>query len=170
MDPTWIAAWSCALAGLLLGGVASLIPGFPGCAVALLGLVAFAGLTDFLVVGPEALALATLLTVAGTAGQIAAPVAAGRALGGSAGAATGAALGTILGAFVPLPGVGWILAILGAATLGLVASRRALWAWARGVLGTTGGCAVAMMADATAVLGVGAVLAIADFVHTVAAP
>ena len=35
------------MGGLLLGGLASFVPGFPGCAVALLGLVAFAGLTDF---------------------------------------------------------------------------------------------------------------------------
>lgn len=160
-----ILAWCCAAAGLALGALGALVPGFPGCAVALLGLVAFAAITGFSVVTGPALIVAGIITAVGVVGQLAGPVAAGRALGGSAGATTGAALGAILGALIPLPGLSWLAAILGACTLGLLASRRQLWGWIRGVIGTTGGCVVAIAADALAVLGNAAVLAIADFLH-----
>lgn len=151
------------MGGLLLGGVASFVPGFPGCAVALLGLVAFAALTDFAIVGPPALVVAAGITVAGALGQVTAPVVAGRAAGGTAGAATGAALGAALGALVPVPGVAWVAAILGAATLGLLLSRGQIVAWVRGVIGTTAGCAFGIVADGLAVLALGAVLGLADF-------
>ena len=158
-------AWICALSGLLLGGAGCLVPGFPGCAVALLGLVGFAGLTDFTIVTPPALLLASGIVLAGAVGQVTGPVAAGRAAGGTAGAATGAAIGAALGSLLPLPGLAWVLAVVLASTLGLVASRRQVLGWVRGVVGTAGGCAVAIVADALAVLGVGAVLGVADFVH-----
>ena len=156
-------AWTCALAGLVLGGLAALVPGFPGCAVALLGLVAFAGLTDFRIVTPEALVLATGITIVGAAAQITAPVLSGRAAGGSAGAATGAAIGAALTVWIPVPGAAWAGAVLGAVVLGFLASRGAWVAWVRGVVGTAGGCLVAFAADGIAVLAIGAVLGLADF-------
>lgn len=159
-------AWTCAIGGLLLGGIASLVPGLPGCAVALLGLVAFAGITGFEVIDPPALLVASAIAVAGALGKLTGPVLAARAAGGSAGAATGAAIGAMIGALVPVPGVSWALAVLGAVTLGLLASRGAFVAWVRGVIGTTGGCLVGLAADAIAVLGIGAVLGFADFWHT----
>ena len=155
-------AWAAAIGGLLLGAVVVWIPGVPGCAIGLLGLVAFAALTDFAVVPPEALVVGVLLVVGGSVGQIAAPVASGRAVGGSAGAATGGALGALLGSVVPLPGAAWALAIGGAATLGLLGSRGAVVAWMRGVVGTVSGCLVAAIADAVALLGIGAILAVCD--------
>ncbi len=161
-------AWSCAIGGLLLGGLAAPVPGFPGCAVALLGLVAFAALSDFAIVTPPALLVATALTVAGVVLQLAAPATASRVLGGSAGAATGAAVGALVGVVVPIPGASLALAVLGAATLGLLGSTRELGGWLRGVLGTSSGCLVGLAADALAVLGVGAVLAISDFLHALA--
>ncbi|HHO53158.1 MAG TPA: DUF456 family protein [Deltaproteobacteria bacterium] len=160
-----ILAWCCAVVGLALGALGALVPGFPGCAVALLGLVAFAAITGFSIVTQPALIVACGLTVAGMVGQIVAPISAGRALGGSAGAATGAALGALLGALIPLPGVSWLAAIVGACTLGLIASRGQLWGWIRGVIGTSGGCLVAVAADLLAVMGNAAVLALCDFLH-----
>jgi uncharacterized protein YqgC (DUF456 family) len=160
----WL-AWVCAFAGLLLGGIASIVPGFPGCAVALLGLVAFAALTDFEVVTRGALLVAVGITVAGSIGQLTGPVAGSRALGGSAGAATGAAIGAALGAMIPVPGVSWVVALGGALTLGLWWSRRELGSWGRGVAGTAGGCLFGAAIDAIAVLGIGAVLGFADFWH-----
>ncbi|MEQ1565697.1 MAG: DUF456 family protein [Myxococcota bacterium] len=156
-------AWTVALVGIALGGVAGLVPGFPGCAVALLGLVGFASLTDFAVVPPSALVFAAGLTAVGSAAQLVGPVAASRALGGSAGAATGAAIGAALGAAVPLPGASWAGAVIGALSLGLVASRRELTRWVRGVVGATGGCLVGVAADELAVLGIAAVLGTCDF-------
>ncbi|MCB9689114.1 MAG: DUF456 family protein [Alphaproteobacteria bacterium] len=160
-------AWTCAGLGLVLGGVGALVPGFPGCAVALLGLVAFAGLTDLRTVGPGALVLAACVVVIGSFGQLAGPVAGGRAAGGTAGAATGAALGAAAGAFVPLPGAAWGGAVVGAALLGLVASRGELVGWVRGVVGTAGGCLVGVLADLVAVLAIGAILGFADFLAAV---
>jgi uncharacterized protein YqgC (DUF456 family) len=164
-----VLAWTAALAGIGLGAVAAFVPGFPGCAVALLGLVAFAGLTDFEVVGPSALALAGLVTVVGAVGQVAAPVATGRAAGGTAGVATGAMLGAIAGALVPLPAAAWLGSVAGAALLGFWWSRGAFTAWLRGVVGTGGGCLYGVVLDLLAVLGVGAVLGLADFLHAVRA-
>nr|MBA2321285.1 hypothetical protein [Deltaproteobacteria bacterium] len=66
----------------MLGGLAAAVPGFPGCAIALLGLVAFAGLTDFQVLGPSALGLACAVVVVGAGAQLAAPVTGNRALHG----------------------------------------------------------------------------------------
>lgn len=160
-------AWTCAIGGLVLGGVAALVPGFPGCAVALLGLVAFASATDFTIVDPWALAVAAGITVAGALGQLAGPVAGARATGGTAGAATGAALGAIAGAVIPVPGAAWVGAVTGAATLGFLASRGSFVGWVKGVVGTAGGCAVGIVADLVAVLGIGGVLGLADFLHAV---
>lgn len=161
MEPGWL-AWTCALGGLSLGGLVVWVPGLPGSAIGLLGLVAFAGLTDFTVVPRSAVLVAALFVVAGTVGQLTGPVSAGRALGGSAGAATGAAVGAVLGSLIPLPLVAWLFALLGALTLGLVASRRELVGWLRGVLGTATGCLASVAADGVALLGVGGVLAVCD--------
>ncbi|MEQ1504797.1 MAG: hypothetical protein ABMB14_21350 [Myxococcota bacterium] len=160
-----VLAWTCAIGGLVLGGIASLVPGFPGCAVALLGLVAFASLTGFEIVDPVALLVATGITVVGAVAQLTGPVSASRAFGGSAGAATGAALGAAFGALIPAPGASWIAAIASAVVVGGLASRGALGGWVRGVLGTSGGCLVSVAADGLAVLGIGAVLGFADFLH-----
>lgn len=156
-------AWVSALGGLLLGAFAALVPGFPGSAVALLGLVAFAGLTDFRIVTQEALVLAVLIALAGALAQVAAPVIASRAAGGTAGVATGAALGAVLGSLVPLPGASWIAAVLGAVLLGVLGAREGVIRTVRGILGATGGCFVAVAVDFVSVLGVGAVLALAEF-------
>ena len=161
-------AWTSAMGGLLLGGLASFVPGFPGCAVALLGLVAFAGLTDFEVVTGPALLVAAGITVAGAFGQVTGPVLAGRAAGGSAGVATGAALGAAFGALVPVPGAAWLGAVTGAVALGFVLSRGQWIAWVRGAVGTAGGCLVGWAADLVAVLAIGAVLGLAEFLHVVA--
>jgi uncharacterized protein YqgC (DUF456 family) len=163
-----VLAWLCAMGGLLLGGVSAFIPGFPGSAVALLGLVAFAGLTDFTVVTSEALVLATVIALGGALGQIVAPVVSSRAAGGTAGVATGAALGAALGALIPLPGASWGVAIVGATLLGIVGSREGFLKTIRGIVGTAGGgCAVAVLADLVSVLGIAAVLAVADFLALV---
>jgi uncharacterized protein YqgC (DUF456 family) len=160
-------AWACGLGGVVLGGAAVLVPGFPGCAVAFLGLVAFAGLTDFAIVTREALILAGGITLVGAVAQLAGPALASRALAGTAGAATGAVIGACVGVVIPVPGLGYGLAVLGAAIGGATASRRHVIAWLRGTVGAAGGCCVAAAVDALAVLGCAAVLAIADFANTV---
>ena len=161
-----ILAWGCAVVGLVLGCGGALVPGFPGCAVALLGVVAFAGLTGFEIVTPPALVVAALVTAAGAIGQLSGPVVSSRAFGGSAGAATGAAIGAAFCSLIPLPGVAWGGALVGALTLGLLASRREVVGWLRGVLGTAGGCLVSIGIDLLAVLGVAAVLGVSDFLAT----
>ncbi len=157
-----LVAWSSAVGGLALGLVLVPVPGVPGSAVALLGLVAFAGLTDYAIVDRTALALAAGIAAVGVLGQVlSAPVGA-RALGGSAGAATGAALGAAVGALVPLPGVlfiGGIVGAVGGAFLGAGTLGQRL----RGAIGSASGCFVAAGWDLVGVLGVGAVLALADF-------
>jgi len=158
-----VLAWTCAIGGLVLGGVSAFVPGFPGSAVALLGVLAFAGLTDFSIVTSEVLILAALIAGAGALGQIVAPAVASRAAGGTAGVATGAALGAALGALVPLPGASWGAALVGATILGIIGSREGVLATLRGWVGTAGGCVVAVAADLVSVLAIGAVLAVADF-------
>jgi uncharacterized protein YqgC (DUF456 family) len=160
-------AWACALGGLALGGLGVLVPGFPGCAVALLGLVAFAGLTDFAVVTHEALVLAAGFTLAGAAAQLAGPALASRAMAGTAGAATGAALGAALGTLVPVPGFAYGAAVLGALVLGVAGGWKGVAAWLRGVVGAAGGCCVSAAADGLAVLACGAVLGVADYLAAV---
>lgn len=159
-------AWTCAIGGIGLGGLAVLVPGFPGCAVALLGLVAFAGLTDFTIVTQEALVLAAGITLAGAVVQLVGPALASRAMAGTAGAATGAALGAALGTLVPVPGFAWGAAIVGALVLGIAGGWKGVTAWIRGVVGAAGGCCVSAAADGLAVLGCGAVLGVADYLAT----
>jgi len=156
-------AWLVAIAGLLLGGFGALVPGFPGSAVALLGLVSFAAITDFTVLGPEALLLATLVAVAGVITQLLSPVISARAAGGTAGVATGAALGALLGAFVPFPGAPLALGWVGAILLGLLGIREGVVATLRGWFGATSGCLVAIGADLVAVLAQAAILAVASY-------
>lgn len=160
-------AWACAVLGVVLGGIAAFVPGFPGAAVALLGAVAFAAITDFRVVPPPALAFATAIAVVATGVQLLAPVSASRAAGGTAGAATGAALGAIVGAFVPLPAASAALAIAGAVVLGAFGARRQTLAWIRGVGGAASGCMVGIAADLVAVVAIAAILALADFAAAV---
>lgn len=159
----WSVAWIAAITGLGLGAMASLIPGFPGSAVALLGLVCFGALTDFSILTEEALVLATVIAVLGSVGQVAGPAMGSRALGGAAGVATGAAIGAALGSLIPIPGVLWGGGVLGAAILGIAATRRSLLAWARGVIGAAGGCFVSAGIDFLGVLAQAAILAISDF-------
>ncbi len=156
-------AWTAATGGLLLGGFAALIPGFPGCAVALLGLVAFAGLTDFAILGVGGLRLAAVVTAIGAIGQLVGPVAGNRAAGGTAGTATGAALGAALGAAIPIPGASWTAAVIGAVLLGVVTARQGVMRTVRGAVGTTSGCLVGAGVDFAAVAANGAILAVADF-------
>ena len=56
---------------------------------------------------------------------------------------------------------------MGAALLGGALSYRGILAWIRGIVGAATGCLVAASFDALAVLGVGAILAIADFMRAV---
>ncbi|MBT3218646.1 MAG: DUF456 family protein [Proteobacteria bacterium] len=160
-------AWCCAVGGLFLGGLGALVPGFPGSAVALLGLVAFAALTGFEIVTQEALVLATLVAGAGAVGQLLAPMVGSRLLGGTAGAATGAALGAAVGAIFPIPGMGWLLALICALVLGLITQSKTWVQKFRGAVGVFSGCLVSMAADLAAVLGVGAILAVADFLSAI---
>lgn len=165
----WTLAWVCATGGLILGGLASFVPGFPGAAVALLGLVAFAGLTGFEGLSPEALAVATLVALAGSFGQLMAPVLTSRAAGGAAGAATGAALGAIAGALLPVPGLALALSAVGAVVLGVLGAKESWLQALRGMVGAGGGCAVAVLADLVAVVGLAAILALSDVLRLVAA-
>jgi len=157
-----LAAWTCALGGMLLGGLLAPVPGFPGCAVAYLGLVAFAALTDFCVLPVEGLWIGLSGVVVATMVQLLAPAVTSRAMGGAAGAATGAALGATVGLVVPLPGAGWLASLAGALVGGIALSRRGLVAHLRAVVGTAGGCLTGAVVDGVAILGLGALLAIAD--------
>ena len=159
-------AWACGLGGVVLGGAAVFVPGFPGAAVAFLGVVAFSALTDFAIVPREGVVLAGGLALVAAVAQLLGPALASRALAGTAGAATGALVGAALGLLVPVAGVGYGLAVLGAMIGGAVASREGVVAWLRGVSGAAGGCCLAAAVDALAVLGCAAILAIGDFVRT----
>ena len=156
-------AWLSAISGLGLGAMASIIPGFPGSAVALLGLVCFAALTDFLILTPEALVLAAIIAAIGSVGQVAGPALGSRALGGAAGGATGAAIGAALGSLIPVPGFLWAGGVLGAAILGIAATRRSFLGWLRGIIGAAGGCLISALTDFLGVLLQAGILAIADY-------
>ena len=135
--------------------------------MALLGLVAFAALTGFEIVTREALVLATLIAGAGAVGQLLAPMVGSRLLGGTAGAATGAALGAAIGAIFPIPGMGWLLALVGALVLGLITQSRTWVQKFRGAIGVFSGCLVSLAADLVAVFSIGAILAISDFLRAI---
>jgi hypothetical protein len=156
-------AWSIALGGLALGALASLVPGFPGCAVALLGLAAFAGLTDFAIVSREALAAGGAITAVGAGAQLLAPITTNRALGGSAGSATGAALGVVVGFWVPIPGAAWALGLGGAFVGAVVGVRQGVTAGVRGVAGTAAGCFTGVAMDFAAVVALAGLLAACDW-------
>lgn len=160
------AAWSCALAGMVLGGMLAPVPGFPGCAVAYLGLVAFAGLTDFHPLPVEGLWIGLAVVIVASLAQLMAPAVTSRATGGAAGAATGAAIGAALGVVVPMPGAAWVGSLLGALMGGVALSRKGLVDWLRGVFGAAGGCVTGAVIDGLAILGLGALLGIADFAAT----
>ncbi|MFT7520461.1 MAG: hypothetical protein ACI9MC_002607 [Kiritimatiellia bacterium] len=53
--------------------------------------------------------------------------------------------------------------MVGALLLGAVLSREGVVSWMRGVLGATGGCCVSALADLVAVLALGGLLAVADY-------
>lgn len=157
-------AWAVALAAIALGGFASFIPGFPGCAVAWIGLVAYAGLTDFSTLPPSALVVGGLLVAGAALVQVASPAIMSRALGGTAGAATGAALGASLGALVPIPLASVFGGFIGAALLGIAFSREGVVAALRGIFGAATGCGLSIAVDFVAVVGIGAILALTEFV------
>ena len=150
-------------AAFVLGGIAALIPGFPGSAVALIGLVAFAGLTDFAIVNEYALLVGGLLCLGSTVAQVASPAVASRAAGGTAGAASGAALGAVLGALIPFPGATFGGGVVGAILLGVMFSREGVVNTLRGIVGATSGCALAIAVDLLAVLALAGILAISVF-------
>lgn len=162
-----ILAWSCALGGIALGALGGLVPGFPGAAVALLGLAAYAGLTQFEVVGPRVLTACALLAVLSWLAQWAAPALTSRALRGAAGVATGAAVGAAFGAMLPIPALFLLTALLGAAAGALISRSEPLMARLRGLVGAGGGCLLAVAVDEIAVLAMASVLAAGDFWHTV---
>lgn len=163
-------AWACALGGIAMGGLIVVVPGIPGCVVAFLGLIAFAGLTDFQVLPREAVVLAAGVALVGALAQLVGPALTSRALAGTAGAATGALVGAAVGAFVPIPGAGFALAVVGAALIGGVAARHEVIAWMRGVVGASFGCCLAAAVDALAVLACAAILGSADFARFVVLP
>ena len=73
-----------------------------------------------------------------------------------------------MGALVPVPGAAWFCAVSGAVVLGFVLSRGQWIGWLRGAIGTAGGCLVGWAADLVAVLAIGAVLGLAEFLHVAA--
>lgn len=156
-------AWLTALSGFTLGGLLAVVPGFPGCAVSLLGVVAFAGLTDFAVLPREAMPVAAGLTLIGALAQVAAPAVTSSAVGGAAGAATGAALGASLGLMAPIPGLGWLFALAGAIVGAAIGQRPGWRAAVRGVVGSAAGCATGAVIDLLVTLALAAMLAVADF-------
>jgi uncharacterized protein YqgC (DUF456 family) len=155
-------AWGAATSGLLLGAALTLVPGFPGCTVALLGLLAFAGLTDFATVSAPVLTLAGIFTAIGAGGQLAGPALTSRAVGGASGAATGAVLGALLGVMIPVPGAIYGMAVVGSVVVGLLGYRQGLLRVVKGVGGASIGCCASTLIDAAAVLGIGALLAVTD--------
>lgn len=158
-----VLAWASALLGLGLGMGLALIPGVPGATVALLGLVAFAGLTGFDVVGEPQLLLAATVAVIAAVVQGLSPVFTSRAWGGSAGAATGAVVGAVVGSVVPLPGLGWLLSVAGALVLGVWGARHEPVAYGKGVSGAAVGCVSGAAVDAVGVLAIGGILAVSVF-------
>lgn len=156
-------AWTVALAAIGLGAVTALIPGFPGSVVALIGAIAFAALTEWRIVPPTALGVAALIALGGTVAQLAAPALLSRATGGTAGAATGAVLGAGIGALIPVPGMPYLTAVIGAALGGAVGGSERTLGRIRGAVGAASGCGLAVAADLCAVTGIASVLALCAF-------
>ncbi len=156
-------AWGVALTGVALGGMAAWIPGFPGSVITLLGAIAFAAITDWAIVPPNAIGVAAMLALAATIGQLAAPALLSRATGGTAGAATGALIGAALGAMVPVPGLAYATAIVGAVAGGAVGGSERTLGRVRGALGAASGCGLAIAIDLCAVTGIASILAICSF-------
>ncbi len=161
-----LVAWTCAIGGMVLGGLLAPVPGFPGCAVAYLGLVAFAGLTDFGILPAEGLWIGLGGVMVATLVQLLAPAVTSRATGGAAGAATGAAVGATVGLVMPLPGAGWLASLVGALIGGVALSRKGLVEHLRALVGTAGGCLTGAVVDVVAILGLATLLAVADLAAT----
>jgi uncharacterized protein YqgC (DUF456 family) len=148
--------------GLVLGLLGALVPGFPGAAVALSGVAAYAALTGFEVVTEDALLLAALLALAGGFAQGLAPVWGLRLLSRASGAATGAAAGAALGLLSPLPLGAIVLGTLGS-LVGIVVGRGGFASRVAALGGVVGAVTVAVVVDLLAVLGIGAVLGVSQF-------
>lgn len=146
----------------MLGGLLAPVPGFPGCAVAYLGVVAYAGLTDFRTLPIPALWIGLALVVVATLAQLVAPAVTSRATGGAAGAATGAALGATVGLIAPVPAVAWVASLAGALVGGFALSRRGIVDLVRGMVGTAGGCVTGAVIDGVAILALASLVAIGD--------
>ncbi|MCB9662689.1 MAG: hypothetical protein H6732_01140 [Alphaproteobacteria bacterium] len=152
--------WLLALAGLLAGLLLAFVPGVPGALVALLGLAAYALLGWGAPVGWGPLGVATLFAVAGTAAQAFAPLAGVRAVSAASGAASGAALGGVLGVLVPVPLVQLLPGTVGALGGTVVGGGRLLSRLAV-PLAIVPLLGAVVLVDLLAVLGIGAVLAVA---------
>jgi hypothetical protein len=158
---TWV-PWTIASLGLTFGVLGACIPGFPGAIVALLGVAAFAALTGFSIVTADALRLAALLALAGGVAQRLAPIWGSRASADASGAATGAAAGATLGLISPLPLGAIVFGTIGSA-LGAPFGPARLVARVAALGGLVATALIAVLVDLLAVLGIGAVLAVAVY-------
>jgi len=160
MDVTF--GWILAIGGLGLGFGLALVPGMPGAVIALLGVASLAALSDWTVVTPEALLLATVLAAISGVVQAMAPAWGIRSVSTATGAATGAVVFGALGLLAPIPLVPMLLAAIGAVLGGIVGGGSflsRLWV----PLGVVPALGIAVLADVVAVCAIGGVLGLGSF-------
>ena len=97
--------WLLAVVLVIVGLIGVVLPGLPGHALILAGLVLGAWADGFARVGTPTLAVIGALALASYAIDVVATVLGARHLGASSRAMTGAALGTVLGLFMGIPGM-----------------------------------------------------------------
>jgi uncharacterized protein len=146
-----ILLWLLAVVLVIVGLAGVVLPGLPGHALILAGLVLGAWADGFARVGMTTLAVIGVLALASYVIDFVATVLGARHLGASSRAMTGAALGTLFGMFMGLPGliVGPFLgAVLGELTVQgdvVQAGRAGIAAWIGFALGAAIKVAIAFV-------------------------
>jgi uncharacterized protein YqgC (DUF456 family) len=159
----WIAVllWLAAVL-LVAAGIAGLVlPGLPGAALILGGLVLAAWIEDFAFVGTLTLALLAVLALLTYAVDFLAGILGARHFGASPRAMMGAMIGAVVGIFFGLPGL--LLGPFVGAALGEFSARRGMVAAGKAGIGATLGLAIGAAAKLALAFSMLAVFAAARF-------
>jgi hypothetical protein len=159
----WIAVllWLAAIL-LVAAGIAGLVlPGLPGAALILGGLVLAAWIEDFAFVGTLTLALLAVLALLTYAVDFLAGILGARHFGASPRAMMGAMIGAVVGIFFGLPGL--LLGPFVGAALGEFSARRGMVAAGKAGIGATLGLVIGAAAKLALAFSMLAVFAAARF-------
>lgn len=159
----WIAAllWFAAVLLIAVGIAGLILPGLPGAALILGGLVLAAWIEDFAFVGTLTLALLAVLALLTYVVDFLAGILGARHFGASPRAMMGAMIGAVVGIFFGLPGL--LLGPFVGAALGEFSARRGMVAAGKAGIGATLGLVIGAAAKLALAFSMIAVFVAARF-------